>query len=157
MKPSPRFLAVVTELAHLLNLAVEPSEDMLGLEFETAHHTVRVLPHPQDAQRFLIAVDVLSTADGTPPSAWMMLLRLNLAAIAEHGWVIGLEEGGTLVLSRAVDLASTDPSTLESLMADGLDRAEALANLWNIACGLPNSLTGEAEGTTDLEMVFRKA
>jgi hypothetical protein len=157
MKASPRFLAMVTELAHLLNLSVDPSEDMLGLEFETAHHTVRVLPHPQDEHRFLIAVDVLTTADESPASAWMMLLRLNLAAIAEHGWGIGLEEGGTLVLSRAVDLASTDPSALESLMADGLDRAEALANLWNIACGLPNSSTGEAEGTTDLEMVFRKA
>ena len=157
MKPSPRFLATVTELAHLLNLAVDPSEDMLGLEFETVNHTVRVLPLPQDEQRFLIAVDVLSTAEGTPASAWMMLLRLNFAAIAGHGWVIGLEEGGTLVLSRVVDLASTDASALESLMADGLDRAEALANLWNIACGLPNSSTADAEENTGFEMIFRKA
>jgi hypothetical protein len=148
---------MVTELAHLLNLSVEPSEDMLGLEFETAHHTVRVLPHPQDEHRFLIAVDVLTTADESPSSAWMMLLRLNLAAIAEHGWVIGLEDGGTLVLSRNVDLASTDPSALEGLMADGLERAEALANLWKVSCGLPNTSTGYAEGSTDLGMVFRKA
>ena len=148
---------MVTELAHLLSLSVEPSEDMLGLEFETAHHTVRVLPHPQDEHRFLIAVDVLTTADESPSSAWMMLLRLNLAAIAEHGWVIGLEDGGTLVLSRTVDLATTDPSALEGLMADGLERAEALANLWKLSCGLPNTSTSGAEGSTDLGIVFLKA
>ena len=157
MKPTSRFLAMVTELARLLNLSVEPSEDMLGLEFETTHHTVRILPHPQDEQRFLIAVDILSAADETPASAWMMLLRLNLSAIAEHGWGIGLEESGTLVLSRAADLANTDPSALESLMVDGLDRAEALGNLWNIACGLPDTLSEDTQRTADLEMVFLKA
>ena len=157
MTPSPRFVAMVTELAHLLNLSVDLSEDMLGLEFETAHHTVRVLPHPQDEHRFLIAVDVLTTADGTPSSAWMMLLRLNLAAITEHGWVIGLEDGGKLVLSRNVDLASTDPSALEGLMAEGLERAEALANLWKLSSGLPDTSTSDTEENADLGMVFLKA
>lgn len=148
---------MVTELARLLNLSFESSEDMMGLEFETARHTLRVLPHPQDEHRFLIAVDVASTMTEAPSSAWMMLLRLNLAAIAEHGWVIGLEEDGTLVLSQSIDLASTDPSALESLMADGLDRAEALSKLWDIACGLPEQAPADSEGSPDPRMVFLKA
>ena len=157
MKHNQRFLALAADFATLLKLPFDPGEETLGLEFETARHTVRVLPHPSEESHFVISVDVFATEAGVPDSAWKMLLRMNLAAIAEHGWVIGLEEGGTLVLSRVVDLASTDASALESLMADGLDRAEALANLWNIACGLPNSSTADAEENTGFEMIFRKA
>ncbi|MFM8984054.1 MAG: hypothetical protein ACKOLA_14425 [Spartobacteria bacterium] len=157
MKPNPLFLALAADFAALLNLPFDPGEGTLGLEFRTARHTVRVLPHPLEESQFVVSVDVLATGAGVPDSAWQMLLRMNLAAIAEHGWQIGLEEGGTLVLFQVVELSRCGPSGLEKLMSDGLDRAEALASLWNTACGLPDREPEDAEGFAGLQMAFLKA
>jgi hypothetical protein len=157
MKHNQRFLALAADFAILLKLPFDPGEETLGLEFETARHTVRVLPHPSDESHFVISVDVLATEAEVPVSAWKMLLRMNLAAIAEHGWSIGLEEGGTLVLFWVVDLSRCGPSDLEHLMSDGLDRAEALSSLWSTACGLPDREPEDAERSPGLQMAFLKA
>lgn len=150
-------MSLAADFAALLKFPFDPSEDTLGLEFETSQHTVRVLPHPLNESHFFISVDVLATKQETPPSAWKMLLQLNLASIAEHDWSIGLEESGTLVLSRAVELSTCDSSALENLIVDGLDRAEALTKLWLIACGLPDQSPNDADSSANLQMVFLKA
>lgn len=127
---NPQLAALLSAFAESLGASEPDSRSGAGgLEMSIGALTARLLPHPGGDDRFVIEVDVCS-ADAASDAPHAALHRLNYAARFQHDWQASIDLDGTLVVYTVRPIASTDPGTLESLVADGFERACALARLW---------------------------
>lgn len=127
--PSPDFEALIAALAAYTGLTDLSATGALGMVFEADPHTVRVFPHPGRANWLLTEVEVAEFS-GWDKIPHTFLNQLNHAARWEHGWMATVGEDRRLVLHTARPVAATTAAELESLMVEGIQRAEALATLW---------------------------
>lgn len=135
----PVFAVLLADFARFAGVA-GATAGALGLEFEAGAHTVRVLPHPANADWLIAEVDVVDIGQATS-TAYEALHRVNHAARLEHGWTATCGEEGPLVMHTARPVATMTAADLEGLLVDGLERAEALATLWR---ELRNTGAGES-------------
>jgi hypothetical protein len=104
-----------------------------ALEFVSGDFVVTVLPHPHRPTTLLLEISIRALAlDYDPGDAGPLLLlhRLNNAARFEHEWTAMIDEEDMLLLSKTRPLEMTDADALEGEIADGLERARALNELW---------------------------
>lgn len=105
-----------------------------GLEFESDDGLVaRVRAHPQDEERLIIEVDVITLTETSLQAraeAMLTLHQINYAARTEHDWTILIDDESMLMLSAAFWVVRIDERALETLLADSIDRAQALRRLW---------------------------
>ena len=123
---SSQFQALLTSFCQSVGLPADP--EALGLEFEADGHTALVSPDPRDDQRLLAEVLVGGFSE-LPEALAGLLHQLNDAARLEHDWVASIGLAGELRLHTQRPIAQTNPSDLEGLLADGIERAQALAHL----------------------------
>ena len=118
-------------------------EGDLGIEFSVEPHTVLIISDPRDPERLLVEVNV-RLIEGRPPALLAALHQLNDAARLEHDWVITLDVTNLLRIHTQRSIAHCKVSDLQTLLAEGIDRAQALH-------ALCESLPAGAESlTTDL-------
>lgn len=110
---------------------LQVSEDAWGLEFEADGSTVLVMAHPRQDDQILVEVQVCDLSQRAALSAAIltMLHQINDAARLEHGWFITISAEQTLQIQHSQPVAQTDPLQLEALLAEGIDRAQALLGL----------------------------
>ena len=131
MNPSElnAFQRWVADMAHACGIELPAPLDPLGLELHVEGRVARIMAHTDDSLA-VVEVDVLGLYDcgdeelGTVSVA---LLKLNQEARFEHGWAIVLDEQDRLSITSTVVMASTAAQALNELVADGLERAQALA------------------------------
>jgi uncharacterized damage-inducible protein DinB len=91
-----------------------------------------LIAHPTDSALMVVEVDV---AEADPDeiiqreNAWL-LHQINHAARFEHGWIAHIDETNVLMISLFQVIPGSTPELIEQLLADGIDRAQALASLW---------------------------
>ena len=104
-------------------------EPSLGLEFESEGHSVIVIQHPLHPDQVMVEVSVVAL-DAQPAAAQLaVLLQLNEAARFEHDWTAGMDGAMQVSLCTTAPAASLSVMDLESLMLEGVERAQALAAL----------------------------
>ena len=98
-----------------------------GLEFECEGHTVMVIQHPSDDAYLMLDVSVIAL-DPEPPAAQLaMMLQMNEAARFEHGWSAVMDSDMQVSVAASEPLQGLTIARLESLMLEGVERAQALA------------------------------
>lgn len=118
-----QFQALLSEFCASVDLAMEATA--LGIEFEADGHTVLIVPDPRSEERLLIEVDVIMLE--APAARLLELLHnLNHEARLEHDWVATLDVTNRLHLHSQQALSSCTAGQLQSLLAEGIDRAQAL-------------------------------
>jgi hypothetical protein len=103
------------------------------LEFVSGDLVVTVLPHPRLPKTLLLEISIRALAlddDAGEAAPLLLLHRLNNAGRFEHGWSAMIDEEDMLLLTATRPLDITDASTLEEEIADGLERARSLNELW---------------------------
>ena len=130
---NPRFQALIQSLSALSELPAEPGD--AGLLLQAGPYQLRVMPDGSNDERLVIEVELADAADAPAP-ALALLHRINHVARFRHGWQLSLDEDDHIVLHTQRPLASTDASQLQDLMASGLERAAAVAGLWNKALAM---------------------
>lgn len=111
---------------------LQTSEDAWGLEFEADGSTVLVMAHPRQDDQLLVEVkvaDLSARAEPLGASTLMLLHQINDTARLEHGWFITISPEQTLLIQHSQPVAQTDAGQLEVLLAEGIDRAQALLGL----------------------------
>lgn len=131
-QPSAGFASLVCAFADFVGIDPPASDDALGLELALGDYTARVLPDPTDITRLLVEIDICPAGEIALP-AFHMLHRLNYAGRFSHSWTACIDGDDTVVIYSRNDLATTDVGALEALIADGLNRAAALRNMWTHA------------------------
>jgi len=114
-------------------MPAESVETTVGLEFESDNRLRRVRPHPQDDERLMLEVDVITLNDEATTKqvgALLMLHQLNYAARTEHDWSIVIDDDLMLMLSAAFWIPRTDEGRLEAHITEGIERAQALRTMW---------------------------
>jgi hypothetical protein len=101
-----------------------------GIEFEADHHVVLITPDPRQSDRLLIEVSV-QTLEQTPFELLVALHRLNDAARLEHDWVVTIGVDDQLRIHTQREIDSCRSSDLQTLLAEGIERARALQSLCN--------------------------
>ena len=128
------FIALMKAFAEFAQMPGEVADDAIGISFDTDAHAVRVLPHPDRAEQLVVEVDVCAIGPSSEAAAPLALVhRLNYAARFEHAWLAAVDPDDRLVLFTTRNIAATDPGELESLIVAGLEKAEALGELWRSA------------------------
>ncbi len=125
-----QFRALIESFAKGKSLSVDGEAS--AIEFECDDQTVLVIEHPKLTDHLLIEVELSAAAgDGNAlaPEALLLLHQLNESARFEHDWVVTISAEGTLQIHCSRLISSVDPSSLELLMAEGLDRGDALQAL----------------------------
>lgn len=140
------FGRLLAEFCQSVGLAM--NEEASALEFSADGHTVVIGPDPRSQDRLLIQVE---TPGRQPqPELAMLLHQINDAAMMEHDWIISLGAAGELRLHTQVMLAQTTASDLEGLLADGIERAQALAQMLD-ALGQEDAQPDEPAAYSGLE------
>lgn len=153
---SAPFAALVQAFAAFTGLPGQLDEHAFGVEFDAGPHAARVLPHPLDDGWLQVEVEVCSAAQASArPLA--MLHGLNSAARFEHRWLICIDADDTLLIHTGRALASTDAGALEGLIVDGLERAQALAALWQSALDGDAASASPAASEADLRFAGIRA
>ena len=104
-----------------------------ALEFVSGDFVVTVLPHPHRPKTLLMEISIRALAldENAGETAPLLLLhRLNNAGRFEHGWSAMIDEEDMLLLTATRPLDITDAASLEEEIADGLERARSLNELW---------------------------
>lgn len=133
---SEQFQALIRSFAQAQGL--QASGDAWGLEFEAEGSTVLVMAHPRQDDHLMVEVQVSDLSERAEPlgaATLMMLHQINDAARLEHGWFITISAEQTLQIQHSQPVAQTDASQLEALLAEGIDRAEALRGLIDLPAG----------------------
>ncbi len=126
------FNRLVREFAQKAGFPANEIEQSDGVEFESDGFTARLIAHPTDSALMVVEVDV---AEADPDeiiqreNAWL-LHQINHAARFEHGWIAHIDETNVLMISLFQAIPGSTPELIEQLLADGIDRAQALASLW---------------------------
>ena len=124
---STAFETLLREFAVAKGLAGD--ETSMGLEFESEGHSVVVIQHPLHPDHVMVEVSVVAL-DAQPAAAQLaVLLQLNEAARFEHDWSVGMDGAMQVSLCTTAPAASLSVMDLESLMLEGVERAQALAAL----------------------------
>lgn len=113
-----------------------PDDSALGLEFEANGHLVMIASDPRNAERMLIDVHVMRL-DNTPTSLAMALHHLNHQSRLEHDWVISVDAADQLSLHTQREISRSRASDLQALLAEGIDRAQALQGLCQAISAAP--------------------
>ncbi len=126
---SDQFRSLLSEFAQLSGLPDRSDAD--GLEFAAGEHTVCVVPHPERADLLLTEVLVGRPDLIIDPSADLLrtLHRINGAARFQHDWLITLSPDDALLIYTVRSVTHTTAADLESLLCEGIERAEALRAL----------------------------
>jgi hypothetical protein len=131
---NPDALALIIQFAQARGMPAEQVGSVRGLEFESESGLVaRASPHPQDEGRLMIDIEILTLEDAVLQArndAVLALHQLNYAARFEHDWMIVIDDGSVLTIGTSLDVAYLDDSALESHLAEGVERAQALRTLW---------------------------
>ena len=131
-----QFQSLLRDFAQAQGL--QAAEDAWGLEFEADGSTVLVMTHPRQDDHFMVEVQVSDLSERAEPlsaATLMMLHQINDAARLEHGWFITISPEQSLLIQHSQPVAQTDANQLESLLAEGIDRAEALRGLIDLPAG----------------------
>jgi hypothetical protein len=123
---SPQFHSLLNSFCQAVGLPLD--DQALGLEFEAGGHTVVVAEDPRADDRLLVEVLVGGVGE-LREGATMLLHQLNDAARLEHDWVVSISQAQALRLHTQQPIASTSAGDLEGLLAEGIERAAALAQL----------------------------
>lgn len=103
------------------------------IEFETDGGILAtVVPHPNEADSLIVEILVGNIDLTTMSRAADVLLALhqvNDRARREHRWVISIDDQVGLLIGTVVDIQGLDLAALQALLADGLERAQALQTL----------------------------
>jgi hypothetical protein len=121
--------------------------DCAGFEIETPTALVRIAPRLGDSAMIEIPVSNLPEPDA---STLHLLHRLNNASLLQHDWIASLDDDDQVVLTAVFQLGQTDAIQLEALVADGLERALSLRDLFQ-----PPSPDAIAEPEVDLHPALR--
>ncbi len=116
-------------MARACNIELPEPLDPLGLELKIEGRMARIMAHTDDSLA-VVEVDVLgmhNCGDEELGTVSVALLKLNQEARFEHGWAIVLDEQDRLSITSTALMASTSAQALNELVADGLERAQALA------------------------------
>ena len=103
------------------------------LEFVSGDFVVTVLPHPHRPKTLLLEIAIRALAlddDAREVGPLLLLHRLNNAGRFEHGWTAMIDEEDMLLITTTRPLDITDAAVLEEEIADGLERARTLNELW---------------------------
>ena len=138
---SPQFRSLLSAFCQSVGLSTD--EQALGVEFEAVGHTVMVATDPRTDERLLVEV-LIGRSSALPEGLAMLLHQVNDAARLEHDWVATVGAADELRLHTQRAIAQTTPGELESLLAEGVDRAQALASLID---ALPEEASGASERT----------
>ena len=122
-----QFRALIQDFCTEAGLAM--SNDTLGIEFEVEGHVTLIVPDPRNATRMLIDVSVL-TLPQARADLLLTLHQLNHAARLEHDWVITIDVADRLCLHSQREIATCHAADLQSLLSEGIERAQALQGLW---------------------------
>jgi hypothetical protein len=126
-----QFGALLRDFCSGLGLPMDEGD--LGIEFSVEPHTVLIISDPRDPERLLVEVNV-RLLEGRPPALLAALHQLNDAARLEHDWVITLDVTNLLRIHTQRSIAYCKASDLQTLLAEGIERAQALQALCE---GLP--------------------
>lgn len=139
---SEQFQALLAEFCASVQMTMD--DRALGLEFEADGHLVLVAPDPRDASRMLLEVSVMQLE--TPEAGLLMALhRLNHQSRLEHDWVISIDAADQLSLHTQREIGRTRAGDLQALLAEGIDRAQALVSLCQVIASAPEP-TQQAAG-----------
>jgi hypothetical protein len=130
LQPPVEFQNLLTDFIAELGQRPADDEALEGLEFASGEHVLRVGLHPGQADTLVLEVDVLNTLADGAAAPWRSLHQFNHEALLGQGWLASLDEDGQLVMTLQHPLAGVDVGTLQALMSEGLDQAEALAQQW---------------------------
>jgi hypothetical protein len=126
---SPQFEALLS--AFVQSVGLQGTPDAFGIEFQSGDHSVVVLPHPTREDALVVEVSVAELdPSGSDLSALLKMLHvINEASRFEHGWTITVtpEDGVLIYLVR--EISDTSTGDLETLLAEGIDRADALRQI----------------------------
>lgn len=132
------FQTLIQEFATLKGLTWTP--ESLGLNFETETAEVFVLQHPLHEDLALVEVAVRQLNELDQGRLAPLMLQINELARFEHDWRIVMDGEGVVILCTDAALAQLRADNLESLIADGLERGQALQELLESA--LEDARTG---------------
>ena len=124
----PQFTALMQGFIEKNGQSASETLNASGIEIEVGGVTARIYPHLEDEGRFLIDIFamVLDPDDEElKPGRWLALHEMNAATRFTTGWWV-VVDGGELIMTRTELLDQTNPEGLESLLADGFERAETL-------------------------------
>lgn len=121
------FQALIQDFAKLKGLDWTP--DSLGLSFETETSEVFVLPHPLHEDRALVEVALRQLNELDQGRLAPLMLQINELARFEHDWRIVMDAEGVVLLCADAALTDWRAENLESVLADGLERGQALQDL----------------------------
>lgn len=127
------FQALLAEFARGLDLPYDHDAQALEISADTLR--AHVVLHPGHEANLAIVIEVLSLGTdedmaALTPAQLLLLHRLNHSAWTEHDWQIVIDDDNDLSLRCHRGIAATGAQALEELLVDGLERAQALAELW---------------------------
>jgi hypothetical protein len=123
---SPQLQSLLASFCQSVGL--DTNAEAVGIEFEAMGHIVAVSSDPRADDRLLAEV-IVGGQTNWPAGLGDLLHRLNDAARLEHDWIATVGADGELRLHTQRRIAETGAGDLEALLADGLDRGLALAEL----------------------------
>jgi hypothetical protein len=138
---SEQFQALLAEFCASVQMPLD--DGALGIEFEADGHLVLIVPDPRDADRMLVDVNVMRL-DNPAAGLTMALHRLNHQSRLEHDWVISVDAADQISLHTQRDIGRSRAGDLQALLAEGIDRAQALVSLCE---GLSSVTELSQEGT----------
>lgn len=119
------FRRLLAEFCQSTGLALD--DQATALEFAADGHVAVIGSDPRSRDRLLVQVETAGLV--LNPELALLLHQINNAAMLEHDWVISCGVDGTLRLHTQVMLAHTTDGDLQGLLADGIERAQALAQM----------------------------
>jgi hypothetical protein len=131
---SEQFQALLAEFCASVQMPLD--DGALGIKFEAGGHLVLIVPDPRDADRMLVDVKVMRL-DNPAAGLSVALHRLNHQSRLEHDWVISINEADQISLHTQRDISRSRASDLQALLAEGIDRAQALLSLCEGLCSAP--------------------
>jgi len=147
-----QFGALLRDFCSGLGLPMDEGD--LGIEFSVEPHTVLIISDPRDPERMLVEVYV-RLVEGRPPALLAALHQLNDAARLEHDWVITLDVTNLLRIHTQRSIAHCKVSDLQTLLAEGIDRAQALHALCESLPPDADSITTALSERLDLSRMIR--
>jgi hypothetical protein len=141
--PVDRFRALLTAFCSAHQIPI--GGQTLGVEFEADSYRVLIASDPRDTERIL--VDVVVAALDEPSLDFLMALhQLNHHARIEHDWVASIDLSDRLCLHTQRSLASLRVEDIDSILAEGINRAEALETLCKTLAEPPEATEDLAGG-----------
>jgi hypothetical protein len=146
-----QFQALLAEFCTEMQM---PTDDQaLGMEFEADGHIVLLAPDPRDDQRLQIEVSVMRL-DHPSASLLLALHQLNHQSRLEHDWMLSVDVADQLTLHSQRQLQGCRPSDLQALLAEGIDRAQALMSLCQTLAEAPKPTAEPTVMTIDPAMMM---